>query len=230
MVQQKVTTMMHGIIQSSYQEIRKFKYVKELLILLCILGGIGSGFLLYRVYVVYREQAAQNALAQYVQEYYQIEDGQQADWQRMAELFQLGSEQQSNSYLAPYFLLFQVEALLRENKKEEALTVMDKLVEKSVHSPLLPLFKTKSALIKLDELDEVVQKSGLEELEELAENKKNKFRDTAQFYLGSYYWVNNSIVQAQKIWQTLVDDQYKEKLAPSPWVDLVKKKLEHIAE
>ncbi len=230
MVQQKVTSMMHGIVQSSYQEIRKFKYVKELLILFCILGSIGSSFFLYRVYVVYREQAAQNALAQYVQEYHQIQDGKPADWQRMAALFQLGSEQQSNSYLAPYFLLFQAAALLRENKKQEALTVMDKLVERSAHSPLLPLFKTKRALIKLDEPDEVMQKNGLEELERLAENKKNKFRDTAQFYLGSYYWVNNSIAQAQKIWQTLVDDQHKEKLAPSPWVDLVKKKLKHIVK
>jgi len=228
MAQQKVTSMLHGIVQSSYQEIKKFKYVKGFLIVFCILGGIGSSFLLYRAYVVYREQAAQNALAQYIQEYHQIKDGKPADWQRVAALFQLGSEQQSNSYLAPYFLLFQAEALLRENKKQEALTVMDKLVEQSVNSPLLSLFKTKRALIKLDESDETVQKSGLEELEKLAENKKNKFRDTAQFYLGYYHWVNNSIAQAQTIWQTLVDDQYKEKLAPSPWLDFVKKKLEYI--
>ena len=230
MVQQRVTSMMHRIVQSLYQEIRKFSYVKELFIVLCILGGIGSGFLLYRIYVVYREQAAQNVLAQYVQEYHQMQNAQPADWQRVAKLFQLGSEQQSNSYLAPYFLLFQAEALLREDKKQEALTVMDKLVEQSVNSPLLLLFETKRALIKIDEPDETVQKSGLEELERLAENEKNKFRDTAQFYLGYYYWVNNSIAQAQKIWQILVDDQYKEKLAPSPWVDLVKKKLEHIIE
>ena len=230
MVQQKVTSIMHSIVQSSYQEIKKFKYIKELLILLCILGSIGSGFFFYRIYVVYREQTAQKALAQYVQEYHQIQDGKPADWQRIAALFQLGSEQQSNSYLAPYFLLFQATALLRENKQQEALLVMDKLVEQSVHSPLLPLFKIKRVLIKLDESDEIMQKSGLEELEKLAKNKKNKFRDTAQFYLGYYYWANSYVAQAQKIWQILVDDQYKEKLAPSPWVDFVKKKLEHIVE
>ncbi len=230
MTQQKVTNMMYNIVQSSYQEIKKFKYVKELLIVLCLLAGIAGSFLLYRIYAVYKEQSAQNVLAQYIQEFNQIEDGQSADWQRIAKLFQRGSEQQSRSSLAPYFLLFQAEALLRENKKQEALAAIDELIKQSANSPLLPLFKTKRSLLKLDEPDEAVQRSGLEELKKLAEDKKNQFRDTAQFYVGHYYWVNNSIEQAQAIWQTLVDEQYKEKLATSPWVGLVKEKLTHIVE
>ncbi|MGB8367327.1 MAG: tetratricopeptide repeat protein [Candidatus Babeliales bacterium] len=229
-MQQKVTNKVFYIIQSSYQEIKNFKYVKELLIGIGLLVGMIVGFLLYRVYAVYQEQKSQEILGQYIGEYNQIKDGDPADWQRIASLFQQGSEQYSNSHLTPYFTLFQADALLKENKNQEALSLLDRAIKQASNSPLLSLIKTKHALILLDESDEVMQKNGIEELKKLAEDKKNQFRDTAQFYLGQYYWVTNSIKQAQDSWQELIDEQYKEKLGPSPWVDLAKKRLTYIVE
>ncbi len=222
MTQQKVTTMVYDITQSLYQEIKKFKYTKELLISACLLIGAILSFLSYKMYVVYREQKAQRIFGQYITEYHQVKNGSSTDWQRLANLFEQGSKEQSNSYLSPYFILFQVDALVKEGKRQEALAGLDTVIQQATSSPLLTLIKTKRALILLDDVDEIARTRGLEELKELAEDKKNQFRDTAQFYLGQYYWSVNSIEQAEDVWQTLKDEQYKEKLAASPWLELTK--------
>ena len=60
----------------------------------------------------------------------------------------------------------------------------------------------------------------------LAQNKDNMFRDSAQYYLGRYYWAHNQIDDARAVWQQLVDEQRDEKMAPSPWVNQVQEQLE----
>ena len=129
----------------------------------------------------------------------------------------------------PYYLSFQADGLLKQGKKNEAIGVMDEMIQHMpVSSPLLPLFKTKRALIKLDSDDEAIQQEAVQELEVLAKDSDNQFQDLAQFYLGRYYWSNDQIVEAKQVWQQLVDEQRKQRLAPSPWAEEVKNVVETI--
>jgi len=115
--------------------------------------------------------------------------------------------------------------LLNQNKREEALTTLDTMINTMPESIMLSLYQTERALIQLDSDDESVKSTGLNTLISLAHDTNNKNRDTAQFYLGGYYWAKNDINAAREIWQQLVDEQHDEKLAPSPWMSLVQDKL-----
>ena len=81
------------------------------------------------------------------------------------------------------------------------------------------------ALIQLDSADESLKSSGLDTLKNLASDQHNTYRDSAQFYLGRYYWAMDEVDAARTVWQQLVDEQHDEKLAPSPWVHYVQDKL-----
>lgn len=95
-------------------------------------------------------------------------------------------------------------------------------------SPVISLYKIEQALIQMDSADQTIQTIGLNALTELAEDTNNIYRDSAQFYLGRYYWAMDNITAARKVWQQLVDEQRDEKLAPSPWVSFVQDKLNTI--
>ena len=202
------------------------KYIKYLIIGLCIVLTTAGGFFFYRLYVVYREQTAHKMFNTNMQAYKQALKDTDVEWQSVAEMFEQGHNKNTNSYLAPYFLSFQVEALLKQGKKEEALTVLDTIINKLSNSPLLPLFKMKHALVRIDLEDSAHQQAGVKELESLIREKKNPYRDVALFYLGRYYWATDQVAQAQQVWQQLVDEQRQHKLSPSPWADEVKNILE----
>ena len=92
-------------------------------------------------------------------------------------------------------------------------------------SPILPLYQTEQALIQLDMPNDDIRNRGLQSLKTLASDQTNIYRDTAQFYLGRYYWAIDDIESAQNIWQQLIDEQHDEKMAPSPWVQFIQDKL-----
>lgn len=199
---------------------------------------IGSGivlvsgilFFMYRWYVSYRERAAQRVFAQYVTEYRRAYQ-QGTGWGAVQDLFQLGADQQSGSYLHPYFLAFQADALLKEGKKDEALAVLDKVVASlRSNDPVAPLFKMKHALLQIDMPDAAVQQVGLQSLINLAHDETNKFRDAAQFFLGDYYWAQDNMSEAQNVWSALVQSQHDiDMVAVSPWARQAQQKLAQIA-
>lgn len=90
---------------------------------------------------------------------------------------------------------------------------------------MISLYKMEQALIQMDNEDEAIKTTGLNTLVDLAQDMNNAYRDSAQFYLGRYYWAMDDVDAARKIWQQLVDEQRDEKLAPSPWVHYVQDKL-----
>src|SRR5207244_3366268 len=97
-------------------------------------------------------------LITYIDEYYKAQQTSGSDWAMVESLFQAGAQAHSRSYLYPYFLLFQADALLKQDKKIDALGVMEKaLAAASVKDPLQPLLKLKSALIKIDSDDAAIQ-------------------------------------------------------------------------
>jgi hypothetical protein len=92
-------------------------------------------------------------------------------------------------------------------------------------SPVMPLYKTKLALMKIDMQDDALRAQGVDELRKLALDKDNKNNDVAQYYLGLYHWTRNELTEALDIWKNLVASQASEKLAASPWASLAQEKL-----
>ena len=229
MTLQKISLVFRQMVRAIYGEkVKQFKYLKHIFICLGIVLSCVATFMLYRFYVMYRERASQKVFSEYV-ELFQKEHAEDGEWQKITAQFQHGYDQHSGSYLAPYYLSFQADGLLKQGKKNEAIGVMDEMIQHMpVSSPILSLFKTKRALIKLDSDDEAIQQEAVQELEVLAKDSDNQFQDLAQFYLGRYYWSNDQIVEAKQVWQQLVDEQRKQRLAPSPWAEEVKNVVETI--
>lgn len=205
-------------------------YLKHIIIAVLGLIIAGGTLLMYRWYVSYRERASQRIFTQYVDEYRRAYQ-QNAGWEAVEDLFQLGADQQSNSYLHPYFLIFQADALIKEDKKEAALVTLEKAVNAlDASDAVAPLFKMKYALLQIDMPDEATQQVGLKNLISLTQDETNKFRDAAQFFLGDYYWAQGNIQEAQNVWNALVQAQQDADISTvSPWAQRAHQKLAQIA-
>src|SRR3989304_5112783 len=82
----------------------KFRYTRELFLMLGAAVVFGAGFLGYRKYVVSREQKAQHTFSEYMQDYfYAIKENNPQEWEGIESLFSFGHNQYVSSYLAPYF-------------------------------------------------------------------------------------------------------------------------------
>lgn len=184
-----------------------------------------GGFWGYKKYVMHREQAAQKVFADCMHEYTMVLAGN-GTWENVEELSRVGYEDHKNSNLAPYFLALQADALLAQNKQEEAAKIFDTLLTSlPKKSPLYSLYATKRALINIDRGESAgAATMGLEQLKALADDTKNLQRDVALYYLGLYYWSENSIQEAQKAWQELIDMQQDQKV-PSPWAARAREKM-----
>ena len=158
-------------------------------------------------------------------EYEIMSQDKNPEWDALLQKFEKNYEKHSNSSLLPYYLGYKVRILLHQNKKDEALATLDTVIADISGSPILPLYQMEQALMQLDSADEALKTTGLDALKKLAQDTSNAYRDSAQFYLGRYYWATNDIDAARAIWQQLVDEQHDEKLAPSPWVQYVQDKL-----
>jgi predicted negative regulator of RcsB-dependent stress response len=179
----------------------------------------------YKMWSAKKERAAQYDFSALMTEYETMLQDQNPEWDTLLKKFEKNYEKHSGSSLLPYYLSYKVKILLNQDKKEEALTELNKIITDIPGSPLLSLYQMEYALIQLDSNDNAVKTVGLDALRNLATDMNNKNRDSAQFYLGRYYWAMNDIDAARNVWQQLVDEQHDEKLAPSPWVSFVQDKL-----
>jgi predicted negative regulator of RcsB-dependent stress response len=181
----------------------------------------------HRWYVMHREREAQALLAEYI---HKTQTDSSLSLPDAAALFQEGAQKQSGSYLAPYFLVFQANALVKEGKIDEAIEIIEKaLAGMSQDNPLVPLFEVKRALMQLDSTQAPIKEAGLKRLTELARDTNNTYADMALFYLGNYYWSINDLNQAKMVWEDLINIQLKEQLvSPSPWAQLAQIKLQQI--
>jgi predicted negative regulator of RcsB-dependent stress response len=198
---------------------------KLLSIVFSFLVAFGIAFLGYRLWSIKRERAAQYDFSALMTEYEMVSQDQNPEWDALLKKFEKNYDKHSGSSLLPYYLSYKVRILLNQNKKDEALAVLDKMIVDMPGSPILALYEMERALIQLDGDDEGLRATGLAMLDTLAHDAHNAYRDSAQYYLGRYYWAMNDIDAARAIWQQLVDEQHDEKLAPSPWVHYVQDKL-----
>lgn len=204
-----------------------YPYVKEFVAVSAIVVVAAVIFWGYRSYNARQEGSAQIDFAHALESYQAALGGGAISWAQLEILLHTGYEQHKRSTFAPYFLVYESEAQLKQNKSSEAAATLEKVVSLLPQtSPLSTLYKTKLALIEMDLPEAARQQSALEKLRVLAYDKENKFNDYALYYLGLFTESKGNQEEAQKIWKELVESQRNEqRLAQSPWVMLAKDKL-----
>jgi len=192
---------------------------------LVVLGGALYG---YSWYSTYKEKQAQQIFDDCFQEYEYAQAGH-AQWARVEQLCKVGYQKHSSSHLAPYMLAMEGEALLKQNKKDEALAVFGTMMSVlPTSSPVYAYHATKYALVQIDTADENIHQKGVALLTTLAQDTTNSACDMALYYLGLYYWSVNNTESAKKEWLELMKLQEQGQGAPSPWAMLAQDKLRNI--
>lgn len=213
-------------VSPSFEQARSSSYFKE--VTLAVLGAlvlVGSVWG-YRYYTGKKETDAQIAFAESIQLYHEAMQGKADAWPHVQASCTVAYDRYKKTSMAPYFLVIKADALVQQGKVADACQVLESaIVALPKDSPVVPMYKTKMALIKLDMPKETVQAEGLEQLRQLAYDKTNKNNDVAQYYLGLYYWVRNDLATALNIWKDLVVSQAEDRLAVSPWTSLAQEKL-----
>lgn len=198
--------------------------------LACLLVA-GGGFYFYRSSVIKQEQAAYAILSDCLAEYDQAASGA-SEWKDVSAMCQAGYEKYSNTKAAPYILDVQVDALLAQDKKEEAMEILSMMLSKvGNHSPLYSLYKLKLGLLKIDMPNETVRTAGVQDLEQLAADTHNQYRDVAQYYLGSYYREQGQKDKAVIVWKELIamNDNLADRQSASPWAAMAQEKINGLA-
>ena len=217
----------------------KFRYSRELFMAAGLCMAMFVGYMGYRWFVVSRNQTAQKAFSEYVQDYQlALKENNPQEWDRLASLFAFGWNQYSSSSLAPYFLLIQSDIQLHQGKRDESVATLTQAIKGLSDTKMTAMLEIKRALIQLDSDDQTVSEAGLQELVRLArashsdlnDYRVNPYRDMALFYLGRYYWAHNKIDEAQKTWQELVDGELIDKSNQSPWVNEAKATLQQLSK
>jgi hypothetical protein len=190
---------------------------------------LAGGLYWYYYNSVQKEQAATTILADCLSQYEQAVQGK-AQWADVVTMAHAGYNKFSNTKVAPYILSVEIDGLLAQDKKQEALDRLNFMVSKmSSSSPLYDLYALKQALIKLDMSD--LKESALQDLQKLAAAQHNNFADAAQYYLGLYYQSTNSTDKALETWKKLaaLNDTVTDALARSPWATMAQAKISGLA-
>ena len=197
--------------------------------------AIGGGIFFYRVK---QNQKAQDILCESVNEYerlmrqsmaYKKTDVIQEGWNDLELEFKTAQDQVSNSDVSLYLKLLQADALVQQGRLKDAFGIMKTCLEKMPKDlPIYYLYKTKYALVAIDQKDKKIKENGLEQLKDLSVDVNNKNRDMALYYLGLYYWSEGQSSDALQTWKSLIDEFPVENTAKdkiSPWAEKAERKL-----
>jgi hypothetical protein len=223
-----------------------------------VIAAVGlSGWYGYQWYLKWRVYPAYEALAQCAQEFEHAssQNGTQEDWQLLQSLCQSGYKKYASHRAAPYFLLLESEALIKQGNTHEGFALLEKALQQlTVQSPVYYFYKTKQALMEFDNpregellagsdgdtatqenIEKVYnpERRALDQLRILAEDMYNPYRDYALFYRGYYYWAHDDIAQARTAWEPLLAmipaTSEKPEQKTSPWALLAREKLNQIS-
>ncbi len=189
--------------------------------------GVGAVYG-YKWYRVSQEEVAQRVLARNVQEFERIvQDGKKEDWASVESLFKISHDQYASTAIAPFFLLYQAEAMIKQDKIEQARELIAQAIDVMGSScPLCPLFTIKLALMKMD----TDEQEAVKILQQLAQDTKSHFSDAAAYYLGEHYWIKQEYAKAKQVWQAMIQATKTEDAnGQSPWAGLAQEKLAQIA-
>lgn len=227
-----VNTVFSSIFDSLVSN-KQFRYAKQLSIGLVFMVLLAGAWMGQRWFNAHKEESAYQLFAQNVEEFQRtMQEGRAQDWASVETLFKLGYDQYAGTTVAPYFLVYQAEAMERQGKSlDEVKGVLQRAIKEiPAHSPVLAHYQVKLALIQLDMTQEQEQKAGLESLRALAQDTKSIAHDTAAYYLGLYQMTHNETAQAQDTWKKLAESQKDvQKLGQSSWAHLAQQRLEQLA-
>ena len=195
---------------------------RQWLIALAVGAALAASYVGYSFYTAQRDARAHKAFAEGLELYeaalaaegsQESAQRKQIRWQEAEASFKLGYKQFSSSNLAPFFLGYQSETLLKLGQAQEAIALLDAMLSAlGTSSPFYGPYAVKRALLKSD----------LNELKKLADDSTLSCQDLALYQLGEYYWAHNNPVLAQDAWKRLKEiGQNRTPPAPSPWAQLV---------
>jgi predicted negative regulator of RcsB-dependent stress response len=219
-IQNKTNVTLFQIISDRVNE-----NIRPIVMVLSFVLVLISLFFAHKLWTIRRERSTQYDFTFLMTEYETMSREKNPQWSELLEKFEKNYEKHASSSLLPYYLSYKVQILLEQDKKDEALATLDTMIAGMPGSPMLALYEMERALIQIDTMDSELQNTGVEALKVLVNDTDNMFRDSAQYYLGRYYWAHNQIDDARHVWQQLVDEQRDEKIAPSPWVEQVQGQL-----
>lgn len=225
--------MMQTIVKQWWHEFTKDR---NSFYMTCAFAAVVVGFGSWKGYnwhVERREQAAQLAMSEALEEYYKAisskmmsNDSDEVVSQRMDDAriaLELVMSRYGNTNLAPYAHAFNADIAWYAGDKTAAFTSMERAINRATVPSVRYLFSTKYALMVLDGGD--VQR-GLELLHALAHDAKNSVADYAAYYLGYYHWTKGDSKAAREAWQVLETFQSDTRPdAHSPWLTAAQQKL-----
>ncbi len=226
---QEVSKAVKNVFQMIFDSIfGDLKYGRQAALAVLAVGLMTAGYYGYRWYRINQEQAAQQLFSHNVEEFERaLEEGKKEDWANVESLFKIGYDQYSRSALAPFFLIYQAQAMLKQGNNTQAFQTLDKAVQQmDANSPLADVYKASMALMRIDSNDKATQEAGVNQLQALANTPTSMGYDIASYYLGLYYMAQNNENKAQEVWQKLIDSQKGQpKMAQSPWAKMAQQKL-----
>lgn len=229
--------MIQALIKDWYREIVEDKYSFAITVVIICGGAYWGGSELRLRYKKHTGGKSQIVVAEAIEEYdkalynhLEKDGGQELAAQQFEDVqiaFDTLLKQHSGSSLVPYALAFKAETLALKGDFKDALTVLETGINKmSSSKPGYYLLKTKHALITIDAGQE---KEGVDALHDLAFNSSNPTFDTAAFFLGYYYWAKKDKEKARHAWKQLeTTAESKLKQGVSPWLQVVKEKLQNV--
>ena len=155
---------------------------------------------------------------------------EQEKWAFIAQAYDKAYSKNKRAGIGPMFKLYQVDALLQLNKRDEAIEALEGAVKATGNREVQDFLKLKLALIKMDSAHQEQQKLGLGALKGIAEDTSSYAHEAALYYVGYYFFAKNDTVQAKNYWQQLmVKYGMQDSKQQSPYAELVRAKLHLIS-
>jgi len=170
-------------------------------------------------YVYYKEQArdaAQVVLAQALDDMKKAQEGG-TEWSDVELAAIAGYKNHPSTAISDYFGAIKAQALLRQNKYEQALAAIDETVKKlSPTNYLHDLYAILKArmMLRLENNEQSAQ--AINTLTSISQSTKSMFQDMALYYLHEHYKAVSEIEKAASMLNQL-KSRFTNPEAPSPW-------------
>ena len=233
----------------SFEDIIKLsqEYQKQLIAGVAAVGILVGGVLGYFYYIETRETSAHRAMVNAL-EYFDAKitkpgekntdefdfidkkefATEQEKWEKVADVFGKAYSSNSGSGISSLFLAYKADAFAKAGKKDEAITVLHKVVGLLGNAELKSYYQVKLALMQMDSAKKDEVDNGISTLKSISIKDGNIANDTALFRLGQYYWYKKNFKEARNYWNQLLLKFGAKTKYPSPWISVAKEKLELI--
>lgn len=139
-------------------------------------------------------------------------------WTAVTNVFKEGFENYKSAGIAPFFLVYESEALLNLGKVDESIEVLRQALNlMGKKNAAYSYFNIKLALMLIDTKKQELEKEGIEVLKEIAHDSKNSANDLALYRLGEYFWFAKNYDEAKNYWNQLNVAYGKKSAHPSAW-------------